>query len=186
MDLVEDHDIVITSSVDCTVRLWTTEGHYIGTLGQSDVWDIYNPSTFTYPMVPYDVLVDPLSMPSHPVLDIKTSTEEVIHADSEDGDSTNGSSGNDEEKVEVSSVVFSSKSTFHYDDTMIANELKTKPFDNSCGKRLRHERLKANPKDRGGPNAYQKLKCFSLDDTPPITHPSKNREKIQDPIGFHL
>ena len=30
MDLVESHNILITTSLDCTVRLWTTEGHYIG------------------------------------------------------------------------------------------------------------------------------------------------------------
>ncbi|XP_071951711.1 cilia- and flagella-associated protein 337-like [Antedon mediterranea] len=182
MDLVEGSDVVITSSNDCTVRLWTTGGHYIGTLGQTETWDIYNPSTYIHPMVPYDVLVDPLSMPSHPVLNTKSSTEDVIRADSEDGDSLNGTSSTDE--AEVTSMSFNSRFTFHYDDTMIANELKTKPFDNSCGKRLRHERLKVNPKDRGGQNAYQQLKCFNLDDTPPITHPIKNKDKMQDPLGF--
>ena len=45
----------------------------IGTLGQQQAWDIYNPATFAHPMVPYDVLVDPVSMPTHPILDIKMS-----------------------------------------------------------------------------------------------------------------
>ncbi len=57
-----------------------------GTFGQSDPWDIYNPSTFQHPMVPYDVLVDPLSMPDHPVIGEKLNTHQVIHEDSARGE----------------------------------------------------------------------------------------------------
>ena len=42
-------------------------------------------------MVPYDVLVDPLSLPSHPVISDKRNTHQVIHADS--------MQGSDEEEV---------------------------------------------------------------------------------------
>jgi hypothetical protein len=69
---------------------------------------------------------------------------------------------------------------------MIAKELKQKPFNKGTGKRLRHEKLKPTPKDRGGPNAYQNLKCFELDDTPPISPPTRSREKNDDPFGFQF
>ena len=58
-----------------------------GTFGQPELWDIYNPATYQHPMVPYDVLVDPMSMPSHPVIAEKHSTHEVLHQDArKDGD----------------------------------------------------------------------------------------------------
>ena len=55
-----------------------------GTFGQDDLWDVYNPATFKHPMVPYDVLVDPQSMPTHPVFDASSTTSEYI-CDSEEG-----------------------------------------------------------------------------------------------------
>ena len=30
LTLVEEHKILLSSSVDCTVRMWNLEGHYIG------------------------------------------------------------------------------------------------------------------------------------------------------------
>lgn len=59
----------MTSSTDCTVRLWTLEGHFVGTFGQPLKWDIYDTTSYQHPMAPYDVLVDPASIPKHPVLD---------------------------------------------------------------------------------------------------------------------
>ena len=32
LDIAEDYDVLITSSVDCTVRMWTMEGHFIGNI----------------------------------------------------------------------------------------------------------------------------------------------------------
>ena len=53
-----------------------------GTFGQPDAWNIYNYSSFQHPMVPYDVLVDPLSLPDHPVLDGKHNANHIVHEDS--------------------------------------------------------------------------------------------------------
>ncbi|OCT97088.1 WD repeat-containing protein 64 [Xenopus laevis] len=36
---VVKHKLVVTSSVDCTVRLWSMKGEPIGTFGQSELWD---------------------------------------------------------------------------------------------------------------------------------------------------
>ena len=47
-----------------------------GTFGQPEQWDLYNTATFFHPMVPYDVLIDPMSLPSHPVLKEGSKTED--------------------------------------------------------------------------------------------------------------
>ena len=37
-----------------------------GTLGQPKIWDITNPVSYQHPMAPYDVLVDPHTLPNLP------------------------------------------------------------------------------------------------------------------------
>ena len=34
--------LVLSASADCTVRLWTIQGHYIGTFGQVVAWAVYD------------------------------------------------------------------------------------------------------------------------------------------------
>ena len=55
--------------------------YVLGTFGQPDPWDIYNPATYHHPMVPYDVLIDPMSLPSHPVVAEKQNMHQIIHED---------------------------------------------------------------------------------------------------------
>ena len=57
--------------------------HYFqpGTFGQSESWDVYNMKTYQHPMVPYDVLIDPLSLPSVPSVTGKVSMQQVINED---------------------------------------------------------------------------------------------------------
>ena len=38
----------------------------VGTLGQPKIWDISNPVSYQHPMAPYDVLVDPQTLPKLP------------------------------------------------------------------------------------------------------------------------
>ena len=45
----EREPLVLSSSADATVRLWTLKGHYIGTFGQDKAWDLDQPSTFHHP-----------------------------------------------------------------------------------------------------------------------------------------
>jgi hypothetical protein len=51
---------------------------FLGTFGQPDPWDVFNPDTFQHPMAPYDVLVDPLSLPSHPVIAQREQVSDVL------------------------------------------------------------------------------------------------------------
>ncbi|XP_010622262.1 uncharacterized protein LOC104862195 [Fukomys damarensis] len=72
LELIEEENFLLSSSLDCTVRLWTKDGVYIGTFGQSNPWDIFTPSSWSHPRVPYEILTDPQSMPTHPTLEGET------------------------------------------------------------------------------------------------------------------
>lgn len=43
-----------------------------GTFGQPEQWSLHTTSSWQHPAVPYEVLVDPLSMPAHTMLNSKT------------------------------------------------------------------------------------------------------------------
>ncbi|KAI8912193.1 WD40-repeat-containing domain protein [Powellomyces hirtus] len=45
---------IVSASTDCTVRMWTLAGDYIGTFGQPTPWEITNPSTYS-PQKPPEV-----------------------------------------------------------------------------------------------------------------------------------
>ncbi|PVD39372.1 hypothetical protein C0Q70_02002 [Pomacea canaliculata] len=46
-------DFVLSASTDKTARLWTPEGHFIGTFGQSNPWNLKHPSTWAHPQTPW-------------------------------------------------------------------------------------------------------------------------------------
>ena len=56
---------------------------FSGTLGQPKIWDITNPVSYQYPMAPYDVLVDPQTLPTLPKgqTDPKPTAQETKHTD---------------------------------------------------------------------------------------------------------
>ncbi|XP_071952599.1 cilia- and flagella-associated protein 337-like [Antedon mediterranea] len=55
VDLIdfENQQFLLTASTDCTCRLWTIEGHYVGMLGQKHLWNIRKPETYKYPLNPW-------------------------------------------------------------------------------------------------------------------------------------
>jgi len=171
-------EILLTTSLDCTVRLWTMEGHFIGTLGQPKMWDITNPVSYQHPMAPYDVLVDPQTLPNMP----KDGADEQQTPD--DAKNTDKSNEMDSQPVPHFSSLLG-KESLVIDEHAIAAEIKKKPWKEGCGKRLRHERLKKVPKDVGGPNAYQTLTCFELDDTPVLPSPPSS-SSIDDPFDIRI
>uniref|UniRef100_A0A4W2BP91 Uncharacterized protein n=1 Tax=Bos indicus x Bos taurus TaxID=30522 RepID=A0A4W2BP91_BOBOX len=69
LELIEEEELLLSSSLDHTVRLWSRDGAFIGTFGQSSPWDIFTPASWSHPRVPHEVLTDPQSMPAHPVLE---------------------------------------------------------------------------------------------------------------------
>ncbi|VDN34332.1 unnamed protein product [Dibothriocephalus latus] len=63
LEVVNSSQTIVTTSADRNVRLWKWDGSYIGTFGQPVRWNLNDPSTFQSPMLPFDVLIDPLSIP---------------------------------------------------------------------------------------------------------------------------
>ncbi|XP_028275016.1 WD repeat-containing protein on Y chromosome [Parambassis ranga] len=78
LQIVDNDQVVLTSSTDYTVRLWSARGEFIGTFGQPESWNVYLPSSWKHPRVPFEVLIDPLSMPDHEILNVKTGLSETI------------------------------------------------------------------------------------------------------------
>ncbi|KAM9675026.1 LOW QUALITY PROTEIN: cilia- and flagella-associated protein 337-like [Dama dama] len=68
LELIEE-EVLLSSSLDRTVRMWRRDGAFSGTFGQSSPWDIFTPASWSHPRVPHEVLTDPQSMPAHPVLE---------------------------------------------------------------------------------------------------------------------
>ncbi|KAH3841539.1 hypothetical protein DPMN_115005 [Dreissena polymorpha] len=178
ISLVEAHKLLITSSVDCTVRMWNMEGHYVGTFGQPDPWDIYNMGTWQHPMVPYDVLIDPMSLPDHPVVSEKQNMHQIIHEDSA------RNSTSEKARTPTPPVVYT-KQQFHIDDDTIASLIREKTFKQGSGKRQRHEKLRPVRVDRGGPSEFQMLRTLDLEETPQPKMPTLKLDK-NDPFNFKL
>ncbi|XP_037083590.1 WD repeat-containing protein on Y chromosome-like [Pollicipes pollicipes] len=70
VDFVEAHDLLVTCSSDCSVRLWTLCGRFIGTFGQKRLWNLQLP-------------VVPRELPGHMPRDVRrvasSTTLKVLH-----------------------------------------------------------------------------------------------------------
>ncbi|KAM9318753.1 cilia- and flagella-associated protein 337 [Pholidichthys leucotaenia] len=84
LQVVDNDQVVLTSSTDCTVRLWSVQGQFIGTFGQPECWSVHIAASWMHPSVPFEVLIDPLSMPDHETLNVKTHLSETNHPDRSD------------------------------------------------------------------------------------------------------
>lgn len=60
---IESATTLISSATDCTIRVWSRQGEYIGTFGQDEIWNLYDVKTYKHPSVPYDVLIDSSNLP---------------------------------------------------------------------------------------------------------------------------
>uniref|UniRef100_A0A4X2LY06 WD40 repeat domain 95 n=1 Tax=Vombatus ursinus TaxID=29139 RepID=A0A4X2LY06_VOMUR len=85
LELIEKEKALLSSSVDCTVRLWSMDGEYIGTFGQSELWDVFTSASWKHPMVPYEILMDPQSMPVHQTLAEDVSSLQIDHMEDDKG-----------------------------------------------------------------------------------------------------
>ncbi|XP_056905360.1 WD repeat-containing protein 64 isoform X1 [Takifugu flavidus] len=72
LQVVADDQVVLTSSTDCSVRLWSDRGEFIGTFGQNEIWSTRLSSSWKHPAVPYEVLIDPPSVPNPKILNMET------------------------------------------------------------------------------------------------------------------
>ncbi|KAJ8404726.1 hypothetical protein AAFF_G00335890 [Aldrovandia affinis] len=161
LQVVEEDCVLLTSSIDCTVRLWTFHGEFIGTFGQAENWSIHTPSSWKHPTIPYEILIDPLSMPAHSILEEGTSASDIINLEQaeEAREDANNAKSDSSSKLRFPAP--------HISDKDIEEEIRSLRYSTKQGKRLRHEIFKkANkPPSHGGPKAYHTLKCFDIDDT---------------------
>ncbi|XP_024910709.1 WD repeat-containing protein on Y chromosome [Cynoglossus semilaevis] len=81
LQIVDNDQVVLTSSFDHTVRLWSARGECVGTFGQTDCWSIHITSSWLHPTVPYEVLIHPLSIPDHEMLNFKSYFSDAINPD---------------------------------------------------------------------------------------------------------
>ncbi|XP_075190056.1 cilia- and flagella-associated protein 337-like [Anomaloglossus baeobatrachus] len=158
LEVIDDDKVVLSSSLDCAVRLWSIDGEFIGTFGQADPWEVFTPASWKHPMVPYEILIDPKSMPVHPVLEEPaTDPEEVMSKEKEESKETL------DMKNEVN---YNTKSLLlNVTEEDIQKEINKQNLSHSTGKRLRHEKYKIlhKPLDHGGPNAFHNLQYFDLE-----------------------
>ncbi|KAM4627617.1 cilia- and flagella-associated protein 337 [Polymixia lowei] len=159
LQIVDNDQVLLTSSNDCTVRLWSAYGEFIGTFGQSDKWNIHISSSWKHPAAPYDILIDPLSMPVHEILNGKTCISDVIDTDRTEAET-------EELKSESHSKLKHPPPPLSESD--IEQEIKTMFYPEEHGKRLRHEIFKHSNKapNHGGPQTYHSLKYFDIEDAP--------------------
>ncbi|KAM6180381.1 LOW QUALITY PROTEIN: cilia- and flagella-associated protein 337-like [Erethizon dorsatum] len=64
LELIEEENILLSSSLDRAVCLWTRDGVYIGTFGQNNPCDIFTPASWSLPRVPCEI-PDPQRVPAH-------------------------------------------------------------------------------------------------------------------------
>ncbi|VDI36490.1 Hypothetical predicted protein [Mytilus galloprovincialis] len=136
-------------------------------------------------MVPYDVLIDPMSLPSHPVLKEGSKTDDLLEEIKNKEDET--------AKIQPAYTSYA-KPQINIDDETIARDIKDlngilkdtgldkEQAKNYHGKWLRHEKTKIKKIDKGGPSDYQTLKWFKIVDPPNPDFPKVKFDK-DDPFG---
>ncbi|XP_062910344.1 WD repeat-containing protein on Y chromosome isoform X2 [Mobula hypostoma] len=163
MELIEEQNLMVTSAFEGTVRLWSMDGELIGTFGQPQPWDIYAPASWMHPMVPYEILVDPLSLPIHPLLEEEASVTQHV----------NLSQSEENKQIMTSKNLQHSSSKVIISDEEIKEKIKKMTSQNNLGKRLRQERYKRlnRPINHGGPSAYHTLNYFEISTPNPCEKP---------------
>ncbi|XP_065845718.1 cilia- and flagella-associated protein 337-like [Oscarella lobularis] len=172
------YNVLLSSARDCCVRMWTLNGHLIGTFGQASLWDIGSSSTYEYPMMPKDVVFEPLTDddvgsrdPDAEMFDRVAETKSEESSEERDGDEEETNLEFDLEIDDVLSVGTATPApssriskigfTIHGRD------------DSGCGKRLRQ--AKETPKLWSrvtASNHYQVLSTHNLAPEPDISCPN--------------
>ncbi|XP_019353834.1 WD repeat-containing protein 64 [Alligator mississippiensis] len=157
LEVIEEEKMLLSSSVDCTVRLWSLDGEYIGTFGQEEPWEIFTPASWKHPMVPFEILTDPQSMPHHPVLGGETSVWQIISSDQNDAARENSLSKHEGSyNHKLSQVTIT--------DADIKEEVDKWSCTEAVGKSLKLERFKnlTRPLKHGGLSPYRTINYYEM------------------------
>nr|XP_012420015.1 PREDICTED: WD repeat-containing protein 49-like [Odobenus rosmarus divergens] len=152
LELIEKN-FLLSSSLDCTVCLWSRGGEYIGTFGQHSPWDIFTPTSWSHPRVPYEILTDPQSMPAYPVLEGNVA---AMHTEVEEQDNVAEEKAKPEKTPNPCSP----------EDPILEAEMK-EDIDRWCAFRNGRLPLDQNQPSRrtcelGWPSIYQTLRCHEV------------------------
>ncbi|KAM9320761.1 cilia- and flagella-associated protein 337-like [Gastrophryne carolinensis] len=158
LEVIDEDKVVLSSSLDCAVRLWNLNGEFIGTFGQADPWEVFTPASWKHPMVPYEILIDPESMPVHPVLE--ATVDELEDYPAQEEEETKEAS---DIKNETNHMLKPALPTITEED--IKEEIKKQNLNEGLGKWLRHEKFKIThkPLEHGGPTAFHTLQYFDIE-----------------------
>ncbi|XP_029922283.1 WD repeat-containing protein on Y chromosome [Myripristis murdjan] len=156
LQIVDNDQVVLTSSTDCTVRLWSAHGEFIGTFGQSEPWNVYISSSWKHPAVPYEILIDPLSLPVHEILNGNTCVSNAISPDKE------AEADGEELKPESHSNLQHPAPSIS--NTDVDEEIKNMQYPEEHEKWLCHEIIKHSAKLMN----HSGLECFDIVEPPNI------------------
>uniref|UniRef100_A0A0X3PS79 WD repeat-containing protein on Y chromosome n=1 Tax=Schistocephalus solidus TaxID=70667 RepID=A0A0X3PS79_SCHSO len=169
LEVVNSSQTLVTASTDCNVRLWKWDGSYIGTFGQPVRWNLNDPDTFQSPMQPFDVLIDPLTIPEvfQKNLQIDENSDDLEYSTRLKPSETTLETVDQEEQsrqsLKKTAEVAPSSSTISVFE--VRHELESITTE---GKRLRNLRTQPQRVQHGGPNDYQTLKIFEFTTSPAI------------------
>ncbi|XP_070605983.1 cilia- and flagella-associated protein 337-like isoform X2 [Erythrolamprus reginae] len=155
LEIIDEDNILLSCSIDCTIRLWSLNGEYVGTYGQEEPWEIFNTSSWKHPMVPYEILIDPQSMPIHPMLE---DTSSDLQIDSRDE--------NKNPSKKVTCDPHSSRITVTDED--IEEEINKRLYSQTSSRRIKYERFKLSNKwiKHNGPSIYHAIDYYEIDNFP--------------------
>ncbi|XP_030419988.1 WD repeat-containing protein 64-like isoform X2 [Gopherus evgoodei] len=162
---MSEHQLLLTSSVDCTVKLWSLEGEYIGTFGQKDLWNIKDRMSWQRGPNPDSHLTP--AAPARQVSAVKPScaTESEDEANS----------------AEPESQVTSPLSLIKDDE--IAEELKQRQKAKS-EQRAHHSQLKCIKHETRALTTYHSLQLCELTCLPATFHKLNSRCNDPDNLTF--
>jgi hypothetical protein len=166
LEYIESSKVLISCSNDFTIRVWTPDGAYIGTFGQEETWNLYDPKTYKHPLVPYDILVDNESIPDHPFFNTFESKSNLFQSKSDLASMSTNSFTNTTQSAKKFQP--SSKKFEQIDDEQIEQQAKEiRVLPENFGKRLRHEKFKPAT-NTGNKSYYQMLKCYECKEAPQV------------------
>ncbi|XP_058042426.1 WD repeat-containing protein 64-like isoform X1 [Ahaetulla prasina] len=155
LEVIDEDNILLSCSIDCTIRLWSLNGEYIGTFGQEEPWEIFNTSSWKHPMVPYEILIDPQSMPIHPMLEDTSSDIQIISQDENKNPSKKAACNPHSSQITVT-------------DEDIEEEINKRLYSQASSRRMKYERSKLSNRwiKHRGPSIYHAIDYYEIDNFP--------------------
>ncbi|KAM4859953.1 cilia- and flagella-associated protein 337-like [Thomomys bottae] len=156
LELIEEENILLSSSLDGTVCLWSRDGACIGTFGQSRPWNIFTPSSWSHPRRPDKILIDSQNTTAHPI---------------QEGDALSGNQGQEEQvntmEEKVHDEIEKICNLHSPEDSIVEDEVKEimnkqfRFFYSSSLKPALNRPSKKVPEPRW-PSIYQSLRCHEI------------------------